>query len=128
MLARSIHHEKARAYLARTGEGCNPRETQGCLKHSLARRLYRVLYREAHLLLEELTDATLDGTYKNLFPELTTVPLLTINDLDMRRPPPTADEDLLELIMRRYQRATTFLTSNRPVDDWSKPLGDTAAA
>ena len=35
--------------------------------------------------------------------------------------------DLLELIMRRYERASTLLTSNRPVDDWGKLLGDTAA-
>jgi hypothetical protein len=35
--------------------------------------------------------------------------------------------NLLELIMRRYERASTLLTSNRPVDDWGKLLGDTAA-
>ncbi len=88
---------------------------------------YRVLYREAHLLLEELTDATLDGTRKEVFAELSTVPLLIIDDLGMRKLPPTAAEDLLELIMRRYERASTILTSNRPVDDWGKLLGDTAA-
>lgn len=88
---------------------------------------HRVLYREAHVLLEELTDATLDGTRKALFAELSTVPLLIIDDLGMRKLPPTAAEDLLELIMRRYERASTILTSNRPVDDWGKLLGDTAA-
>jgi len=41
--------------------------------------------------------------------------------------PHTAAEDLLELIMRRYERASTILTSNRPVDDWGKLLSDTAA-
>ncbi len=35
---------------------------------------HRVLYREAHILLEELADATLDGTRKDFFAELTTVP------------------------------------------------------
>ena len=29
--------------------------------------------------------------------------------------------------MRHYERASTLLTSNRPVDDWGKFLGDTAA-
>ncbi len=29
--------------------------------------------------------------------------------------------------MRRYERASTMLTSNRPVDDWGKLLGDVAA-
>jgi DNA replication protein DnaC len=26
--------------------------------------------------------------------------------------------------MRRYERASTLLTSNRPVEDWGKLLGD----
>src|SRR5437762_8791575 len=38
-----------------------------------------------------------------------------------------AAEELLEIVMRRYERASTLLTSNRPVEDWGKLLGDTAA-
>jgi len=56
------------------------------------------------------------------------VPLLIVDDLGMRKLPQTAAEDLLELVMRRYERASTLLTSNRPVDDWGKLLGDSAAA
>jgi hypothetical protein len=41
--------------------------------------------------------------------------------------PHTAAEDLLEIIMRRYERFSTLLTSNRPVEDWGKLLGDVAA-
>ena len=41
--------------------------------------------------------------------------------------PASAAEDLLELVMRRYERASTILTSNRPVEDWGKLLGDNAA-
>jgi DNA replication protein DnaC len=88
---------------------------------------YRVVYREAHTLLEELAEATLAGTRKPYLAELGTVPLLIIDDLGMRTLAHTAAEDLLELIMRRYERASTLLTSNRPVDDWGKLLGDTAA-
>ena len=86
-----------------------------------------LLYREAHALLEELAEATLAGTRKAYKRELATVPLLIIDDLGMRKLAHTAAEDLLELIMRRYERASTLLTSNRPVDDWGKLLGDTAA-
>ena len=89
--------------------------------------VYRVVYREAHTLLEEIADATLDGTRKVLLADLAAAPLLIIDDLGMRKLPHTAAEDLLELIMRRYERASTLLTSNRPVDDWGKLLGDTAA-
>jgi DNA replication protein DnaC len=88
---------------------------------------FRVWYREAHVLLEELADATLDGTRKDFLADVTTVPLLIIDDLGMRKLPHTAAEDLLEVIMRRYERASTLLTSNRPVDDWGKLLSDTAA-
>ena len=88
---------------------------------------HRVIYREAHMLLEELADATIDGTRKTYLTDLAAVPLLIVDDLGMRKLPPTAAEDLLELRMRRYERASTLLTSNRPVDDWGKLLGDTAA-
>jgi DNA replication protein DnaC len=88
---------------------------------------YRVIYREAHTLLEDLADATLAGPRKVYRTELASVPRLIIDDLGMRKLAHTAAEDLLELIMRRYERVSTLLTSNRPVDDWGKLLGDTAA-
>ena len=88
---------------------------------------HRVAYREAHVLIEEIADASIDGTRKELLADLATVPLLIVDDLGMRKLPHTAAEDLLELIMRRYERASTVLTSNRPVEDWGKLLGDTAA-
>jgi DNA replication protein DnaC len=88
---------------------------------------HRVRYREAHVLLDELADAVVDGTRKHYMAELTAVPLLIIDDFGMRKLPLTAAEDLLEIVMRRYERASTLLTSNRPVEDWGKLLGDTAA-
>src|SRR6202044_1974931 len=88
---------------------------------------YRVLYRETHILLDELADAVADGSRKEFMESLATVPLLIIDDFGMRKLPLTAAEDLLEIVMRRYERASTLLTSNRPVDDWGKLLGDVAA-
>jgi len=52
---------------------------------------------------------------------------LIIDDIGMRKLPPNAAEDLLEIVMRRYEQASTILTSNRPVEDWGKLLGDNAA-
>jgi len=88
---------------------------------------YKVLYREAHTLLDELAEATLDGTRKEYMEWLVSLPLLILDDLGMRKLPLTAAEDLLEIIMRRYERASTIVTSNRPIDDWGKLLGDAAA-
>jgi len=88
---------------------------------------YKVLYRETHTLLDELADATLDGTRKEYIEWLVSLPLLILDDLGMRKLPLTAAEDILEIVMRRYERASTLLTSNRPVEDWGKLLGDAAA-
>ncbi len=95
--------------------------------HAVIRQGHKVLYREAHALLEELAEATVDGTRRERLAELAAVPLLVIDDLGMRKLPATAAEDLLELVMRRYERASTLITSNRPVEDWGKLLGDVAA-
>jgi DNA replication protein DnaC len=83
---------------------------------------YRVLYRETHSLLDELADATIDGSRREFMDSLVAWPLLIIDDLGMRKLPLTAAEDLLEIIMRRYERTSTVLTSNRPVEDWGKLL------
>jgi len=95
--------------------------------HAAIQQGYRVRYTEAHGLLDELAEASVEGTRREKMTELATVPLLIIDDLGMRKLPATAAEDLLELVMRRYERVSTLLTSNRPVDDWGKLLGDTAA-
>jgi len=58
---------------------------------------------------------------------VSTVPLLILDDFGMRKIPHTAAEDLLEIVMRRYERASTLLTSNRPVEDWGRLLGDVAS-
>jgi DNA replication protein DnaC len=88
---------------------------------------YRVVYRQTHTLINDLADATLDGTRKQQMELFSTIPLLIIDDLGMRKLPSSAAEDLLEIVMRRYERASTLLTSNRPIEDWGKLLGDTAA-
>jgi hypothetical protein len=50
---------------------------------------------------------------------VTMIPLLIIDDLGMRKLPPTAAEDLLEIVMRRYERGSTRIKSNRPVgEEW----------
>jgi DNA replication protein DnaC len=81
------------------------------------RQGHRVVYREAHVLIEELADAAIDGRRKELVHALAAPALLIIDDLGMRKLPPTAAEDLLELIMRRHEHSSTLMTSNRPLDD-----------
>jgi DNA replication protein DnaC len=79
------------------------------------------------VLLDELADAVAEGTRKDYLEMVSTVPLLILDDFGMRKRLHTAAEDLLEIVMRRYERCSTLLTSNRPVEDWGKLLGDVAA-
>jgi len=57
--------------------------------HAAIQQGHKVLYREAHVLLDELAEATLDGTRRDHLAELATVPLLVIDDLGMRKLPAT---------------------------------------
>jgi DNA replication protein DnaC len=88
---------------------------------------FRVIYREAHRLFEDLMLASVGGKRAAHVAKLSEVPLLIIDDLGMRKLPASAAEDLLEIVMRRYERASTIITSNRPLDDWPKLFGDTPA-
>ena len=97
------------------------------LGHAAARQGHDVLFMTQTRLLSTLRNAQAVGSYERRCQALAKVPLLIIDDFGMRKLPLTAAEDLLEIIMRRYERASTLLTSNRPVEDWGKLLGDTAA-
>jgi len=97
------------------------------LGHIAVRRRRTVAMARADKLFKRLTAARLDNTLEAEYRRLAAVELLIIDDLGMRKLGPTAGEELLEIVMRRYERASTLLTSNRPVEDWGKLLGDSAA-
>ena len=42
----------------------------------------------------------------------------------MKQLPKRSGEYLFEIIMRRYQLRSTIMTSNRPLEDWGKLIGD----
>jgi DNA replication protein DnaC len=86
-----------------------------------------VLYREAHVLFEDMLLANATAQRTEAIRTYSEIPLLIVDDLGMRKLPANAAEDLLEIIMRRYERGSTILTSNRPLDDWPKLFGDTPA-
>jgi DNA replication protein DnaC len=54
--------------------------------------------------------------------------LLIIDDMGMKQLPRRSGESLFEIIMRRYETRSTMMTSNRPLDDWGKLLGDVPSA
>ncbi len=87
-------------------------------------RGYKVLYREAHQLIEDIAEAREMGELRKLRAQLKAAELLLIDDLFLRKLPAHAGEELAEVLMSRYEKASTIITSNRPFEDWARLLGD----
>jgi DNA replication protein DnaC len=54
--------------------------------------------------------------------------LLIIDDMGLKAVPERSAEILLEIIMRRHEVRSTMMTSNRPLEEWGKLLGDVPSA
>jgi DNA replication protein DnaC len=54
--------------------------------------------------------------------------LLIVDDMGMKHLPRRSGEVLFEIIMRRYETRSTMMTSNRPLEDWGKLIGDVPSA
>ena len=87
-------------------------------------RGYHVLYRDALQLVEEIIEARELGALRKCRAQLKAAELLLIDDLFLKRLPAHAGEELADVVMSRYEKATTIVTSNRPLEDWGKLLGD----
>jgi DNA replication protein DnaC len=74
-----------------------------------------------------LQDETLKQKDRLLRPYLK-ADLLIIDDMGLKELPKHAGEYFLEIIMRRYENRSTLMTSNRPLEDWGKLIGDVPTA
>jgi DNA replication protein DnaC len=89
---------------------------------------YSVLYRSIFDVVRDfLHDEALGGEDKVLARYLKP-DLLLIDDMGMKQLPKRSGEYLFEIIMRRYETRSTMMTSNRPLEDWGKLLGDVPSA
>lgn len=87
-----------------------------------------VLYRSIFDLVRDLMeDETLAGSRKGLAKYLKP-DLLIVDDMGLKQLPRQSGEYLFEIIMRRHENRATLMTSNRPMEDWGKLVGDVPAA
>jgi DNA replication protein DnaC len=87
-----------------------------------------VLYRSIFDVVRDfLHDEAFEGQDKVLARYLKP-DLLIIDDMGMKQLPKRSGEYLFEIIMRRYEIRSTMMTSNRPLEDWGKLIGDVPAA
>lgn len=100
------------------------------LGYAAIRSQFTVLYSEADELLAALALlATPAERRKTLKPALD-ADLLILDDLFLaRKIASDSADDLQAILHKRYKRnISTIVTSNRPIADWAKYLGDTALA
>ena len=84
----------------------------------------KVIYREARDLVEDIVQAREMGELPKYRAQLHGADLLVIDDLFIRKLAPAAGDELADVLMSRYEKRSTIVTSNRPLDDWAKLLGD----
>lgn len=87
-----------------------------------------VLYRSIFDVVRDfLHDEVVEGQEKMLTRYLKP-DLLIVDDMGMKQLPRRSGEVLFEIIMRRYETRSTMMTSNRPLEDWGKLIGDVPSA
>ena len=89
---------------------------------------FRVLYRSIFDLVKELMrDEAFPGE-DNFMRKYLRADLLIIDDMGLKQLPRKSGEYFFEIVMRRYENRSTIMTSNRPIEEWGKLVGDVPAA
>ena len=89
---------------------------------------YTVLYRSIFDLVRDFLHDEVLGQEDKMLTKYLKPELLIIDDMGMKQLPRRSGECLFEVVMRRYETRSTMMTSNRPLEDWGKLLGDVPSA
>jgi DNA replication protein DnaC len=96
--------------------------------HQLIRDGYTVYYRSIFDCVRDfLHDEAFEG-HDRILNRYLLPDLLILDDMGMKQLPKRSGEFLFEIIMRRHELRSTMMTSNRPLEDWGKLIGDVPAA
>ena len=89
---------------------------------------YTVYYRSIFDLVRDFLHDEVLGQENKILNKYLKPELLIIDDMGMKQLPRRSGECLFEVVMRRYETRSTMMTSNRPLEDWGKLLGDAPGA
>jgi DNA replication protein DnaC len=89
---------------------------------------FTVLYRSIFDVVRDFLHDEALGQNDKMLAKYLKPDLLIIDDMGMKQLPKRSGEYLFEIIMRRYEKRSTMMTSNRPLEDWGKLIGDVPAA
>src|SRR6266403_1531497 len=89
---------------------------------------FQVLYRSIFDLVRDFLKDEAFNQQDGVLRRYLKPDLLIVDDMGLKALPKHSGEYLLEVVMRRYENRSTIMTSNRPIQDWGKLLGDVPAA
>ena len=89
---------------------------------------FAVLYRSIFDVVRDFLEDEAFAGQNKVLPKYLKPDLLIIDDMGIKQLPKHSGECLFEIVMRRYETKSTMMTSNRPLEDWGKLLGDVPAA
>jgi DNA replication protein DnaC len=89
---------------------------------------FLVLYRSIFDVVRDFLHDDVVGQDDKMLARYLKPDLLVIDDMGMKQLPKRSGEYLFEIIMRRHEKRSTMMTSNRPLEDWGKLIGDVPAA
>jgi DNA replication protein DnaC len=97
--------------------------------HAAIKCNFIVLYRSIFDLARDfMNEETLGEADNKMLTRYLKPDLLIIDDMGMKQLPRRSGEYLLEIILRRHENRSTMMTSNRPLEDWAKLIGDVPSA
>jgi DNA replication protein DnaC len=96
--------------------------------HQAAKTGYTVLYRSIFDAVAELMQAEALNETTRIITRYLKPDLFILDDMGLKKLPKQSGEYLFEIIMRRYEKRSTIMTSNRPIEEWGKLIGDVATA
>jgi DNA replication protein DnaC len=89
---------------------------------------FTVLYRSIFDLVRDLMEDEAFAGNSRVLSRFLKPDLLIVDDMGLKELPRKSGEYLFEIIMRRHEKRSTMMTSNRPIEEWGKLIGDVPAA
>ena len=96
--------------------------------YALIKMNYQVLYRSIFDLVRDFLRDEAFNHQDKVMRQYLKPELIIIDDMGLKNLPKNSAEYLMEVVMRRYETRSTIMTSNRPIQEWGKLLGDVPSA
>jgi DNA replication protein DnaC len=98
------------------------------LAYEAIKQGFVVLYRSIFDVVRDFLHDEAFGGEERVLAKYLKPDLLIVDDMGMKQLPKRSGEYLFEIVMRRYETRSTMMTSNRPLEDWGKLIGDIPSA